>query len=463
MPPPPPISAIGLDVYGTLVVLGPREGLMDNKNQVLDCPSELNEDFVLRRRAVGNGIKLSRATRMYLETHSPHHEPSVPFTHRPRGTARVTNDSDDSDGIPDAREPRAASISLSAPASRAYTKAVQFDFVRDANFDMWQFGRMEPPRNDWQIIGYHNNTDFPMSRYAFRVLACRRTGRCWVSAGGFDERKMLFLNPYTIRWGSPPYDAFTTCGLLLWTPQLGTWCEVSVLGHMYSLRPSHEAGGRRLLGTATNELTDGALLHVGGTTLVFRRGDFHEEPTACHSAVLQGLKALQRVRPTCPIQIETLSFIFKPGGWASHASVDAVPSVPTADGAPQDSGSGEPVSILPLVFPACGHLVSNHTSNTVLDTCPICRKKGPLTQLRFDYHRALLAPDQSPGHLGAPTHVFNPCGHLTFELQAKHWAGLCIPGVSNHFVGDWCTGRAVCPFCNEALDGQQPFTKLHLS
>lgn len=41
---------------------------------------------------------------------------------------------------------------------------------------------------------------------------------------------------------------------------------------------------------------------------------------------------------------------------------------------------------------------ANHTSNMVLDTCPICRKKGPLTQLR--YALAFRPVLRSPPSLG---------------------------------------------------------------
>lgn len=59
-----------------------------------------------------------------------------------------------------------------------------------------------------QIIGYHNDVDYPVSRYAFRILASRETGRCWVYAGGFDSKGDLFLNPHTIRWGTPSQRVF---------------------------------------------------------------------------------------------------------------------------------------------------------------------------------------------------------------------------------------------------------------
>eukprot|EP00667_Euglena_gracilis_P005165 EG_transcript_5197 len=452
-------QAVGPEVYATLVVLGPREALMDQNNQLVEAFGRNNEDFVLRRKTVGNGVQLSPSTRSYLDRVAPKNATSL--------------------GLPEAGTPqreesaspyqRGNVRSITLSACKTYTHAVKFDFVEAADFDMWQVGRMEPNRNDWQIIGYHNDVDYPVSRYAFRILASRETGRCWVYAGGFDSKGDLFLNPHTIRWGAPPYDAFTTCGLLLWVPRLRRWCEVSVMGQLYDLRPSHNVGGKKLHDAdLTNELLDGSLIHIGGSTILFRRGDFHMAEADDQRAVVRGLRALQITKPQCPIQIETLRFLCKAGPSRGsdngHSSTGEGPPTPAglaSQSSDFPSGRYVPTAHLPLAFLRCGHALANTPENAALGTCPLCRRHGPSTSLRYDYHKALaLGP---AGEEEAPSHVFNPCGHIVTEAQVRHWCSVPVPGISNHFAGEWCTGRYACPFCNVPLDSTQPYAKLHLA
>eukprot|EP00668_Euglena_longa_P035989 GGOE01046243.1.p1 GENE.GGOE01046243.1~~GGOE01046243.1.p1 ORF type:complete len:603 (+),score=127.87 GGOE01046243.1:199-1809(+) len=436
------------DVYATLVVLGPREALMDQNSELVEVFGRNNDDFVLRRKEVGNGIQLAPSTRSYLDAVAPKFSATLGVP----GTGHSLREESSPSG-------RGAIRSITLSACKTYTHAVKFDFVEATDFDMWQMGRMEPTRNDWQIIGYHNDADYPVSRYAFRILACRQTGRCWVYAGGFDQKGDLFLNPHTIRWGAPPYDAFTTCGLLLWVPRLRSWCEVSVMGQLYSLRPCHNMGGKKLHDPElTNELEDGSLIHIAGSTILFRKGDFQTDEADDSRAVVHGLQALQQVRPRCPVQIETLRFLCKADGGNQEGA--GVPDGLSSGSGAFASGSYMPNTHMPLVFTTCGHVLGNTPQNAALDTCPLCRHKGPSTPLRFDYHKALVA---SPPQESIPTHVFHPCGHATTEAQAQYWCSIPIPGISNHFVGDWSNTRHTCPFCNLPLDSAQPYTKLHLT
>jgi len=443
---------------------------MDHDNNVIETSPHMNEDFVLAQRAHGNGIKLSAHSRSYLVTHTPRADWNR--------TLHDNESDDDQDqerrvrGIPQTVGPTSASVrvrSITMSASKSYNRDVRLEFEDDASYDMWQFGRMEEPRNDWQIVGYHNETDFPMSRYSFRILACRRTRKCWLYAGGFDHGHELFLNPATIRWGRPPYDAFTTCGVLLWTKETQAWSEVSVLGHMYSLRPDHEEGGKKLHGpNITNELSDGALIHIGGTTLLFRTGDCHQGTSG--ATILRQLQQLQDKASVCPVQMTPLQFVSGPThrlGAAAQTSAAAPKSCsahePFATDACTSSCDVHASALQPLVFLPCGHVLSNCPNNVVLDSCPVCRAAGSATPLQCDYHKAIADFAAVGDGDGMLSHAFNPCGHLTTEAVAKHWTSICIPGISNHYVGEWCQGRMACPFCNQALNKGQPYVKLHFS
>ena len=70
-------------------------------------------------------------------------------------------------GIPQTVGPTSASVrvrSITMSASKSYNRDVRLEFEDDASYDMWQFGRMEEPRNDWQVRVQGTPQDCPVAQ-----------------------------------------------------------------------------------------------------------------------------------------------------------------------------------------------------------------------------------------------------------------------------------------------------------
>eukprot|EP01012_Entosiphon_sulcatum_P039964 TRINITY_DN53587_c0_g1_i1.p1 TRINITY_DN53587_c0_g1~~TRINITY_DN53587_c0_g1_i1.p1 ORF type:complete len:726 (-),score=64.17 TRINITY_DN53587_c0_g1_i1:582-2699(-) len=436
--------------YGTVVVLGYRDITYDEKTGVETPRGRMNEDFVMRRRRSPNGIRSAAPERPQPSARHPgqHHRVTpgdLTSTTSSRYTITMTLDN------------RALA---NLQQHRASPQNVVISLQPDSETDLFQFGRRGGSGNDWQIPGKHyGNGCGPVSRYAFRILANRESKKCSLFAGGFDEKGDLFLNQKTIRWGNPPHDAFTTYGVMLWTPESRVWREVSVLGNVYELRPSQEVGGLPVP-NSSNELTDGSLISIGGTTMLFRAGDYSQS-SALSNDMLRQLGKLQKERYQCPVQMCTINFAYLQNEHSADAA-EVGPGSATAVPAVVPVASSE----APLVFPNCGHVFNAHEQLRSRSDCPCCRVPGPGVSLRFGSHRALAI---SPTEGGAeqqsstdrPTHVFNPCGHATTEDLASWWTAIAMPGMGDHIAGKWLHEKRLrCPFCGVELDSTRPAAKL---
>ena len=93
------------------------------------------------------------------------------------------------------------------------------------------------------------------------------------------------------RWNA--FDALTTFGIKLWTPETQAWREVSVKGRAYSPRLRSDTAGERL-STDTGmqsvderglEITDGSLIDLCGVVLLFQKPSTmaSQTPVSTHS------------------------------------------------------------------------------------------------------------------------------------------------------------------------------------
>lgn len=92
-----------------------------------------------------------------------------------------------------------------------------------------------------------------------------------------------------------------------------------------------------------------------------------------------------------------------------------------------------PVEHRPYVYPSCGHVFAYHS---MLDTarpkqCPLCRTVGVFVPMAFTYEPCLDTLSQWSRHssrtIAAPTHVFNPCGHVASIETVRKWATIPLP------------------------------------
>eukprot|EP01004_Peranema_trichophorum_P000949 NODE_1107_length_2125_cov_41.738262_g936_i0.p1 GENE.NODE_1107_length_2125_cov_41.738262_g936_i0~~NODE_1107_length_2125_cov_41.738262_g936_i0.p1 ORF type:complete len:600 (-),score=121.85 NODE_1107_length_2125_cov_41.738262_g936_i0:192-1991(-) len=416
--PPTPTTTISdlneYDCYGTLIILGYRDVLFNDVTGDEVPLSKMNEDFLLVKRKVANGIRPTSKEKDQSRTNT--------FLSERRTSQQLPTGS--------------YTITMTIGGKSTYQQSVKIPFEPDEDSDLFQFGRKENCGNDWQISGKHyDNGCGPVSRYAFRIMADRNTRECSVAAGGFDEQGDLFLNHRTIRWGSPPHDAFTTYGLLLRHPG-GNWNEVSVLGNMYYLRPSQDIGGLPN-NVETNTLKDGSIISIGGTTILYRKGTRRE---ATQSLMMDQLKNMQRRHLICPVEMSTIHFVREGAG--SVVNVQPVEA--------------------PLIFPSCGHVFNPNPVIQSRTICPCCREEGASTNLSFVHHSGICENEEHSPTNCHPTYVFNPCGHATTEEVVRHWGDLPIPGMGDHIAGEWMTQpRSACPYCGNTLSTTRPYCRIY--
>ncbi len=156
---------------------------------------------------------------------------------------------------------------------------------------------------------------------------------------------------------------------------------------------------------------------------------------------------LNSLKPHCPVLFSELCFTYSDcrqrtlQAWDHAARDGSLVRFPRGVHVPVADYSELKEENRPYVYPACGHIFAYHKS-IQSRPCPLCRKEGPFVPLAFNFEPAIC------GDL--PTHVFNPCGHISSLKTCKYWSERLFysKDISN-------ANKLVhaCPYCASELAG----------
>jgi len=198
-----------------------------------------------------------------------------------------------------------------------------------------------------------------------------------------------------------------------------------------------------------NILTDGTLIDLCGTTLLWRSGqNIKDMPNTIDIDKL--IMNLNKADPQCPVGLSTLAFPRLSRKQHHHDN-----HLGDEGGENPCSGGGKQ----PWVYLKCGHVHGRiewgnqeasrgkPEKNGDKNMCPLCRSVGKYVPLWMGEEAGFFKDCQPP------THCFNPCGHVCSEKTAKYWSSTYLPHGTQAY-------NCVCPFCATKLDHQLPYIKL---
>ncbi|VDL43856.1 unnamed protein product [Hymenolepis diminuta] len=74
-------------------------------------------------------------------------------------------------------------------------------------------------------------------------------------------------------------------------------------------------------------------------------------------------------------------------------------------------------------------------------TCPLCRQSSRFVRLSIGEEVGFYVDR------GAPSHCFNPCGHIASEATVRFWSSLKLPMTNQTPM------MPKCPFCAHVIEG----------
>nr|CDS33221.1 protein pellino 1 [Hymenolepis microstoma] len=380
------------------------------------------------------------------------------------------------------------------------TNTVVVEYVPDPNIDLFQIGRYKSPIIDFHIgdvpspterssltTNGHGNGSFlersrasiffgmfdrssptpkkslgspsTVSRFACRIDIDRRhPHEARIYAAGFDTRNNIFLGENACKWRhSDIMDGFTTNGVRIFRPsqwlkrdsndeeQSSLWREVSVCGNVYRLHSTMFVPGETdRVEEEDNVLEDGTLIDLCGAILIWRSAEGLRNGLTL-TDVSEMINILNQLHIQCPVYLKTLQFKGFSGprvpskftyndNYSSNSSLSA-----TFGGGSQ-----------PHVYLNCGHVHGYHDwrpigEHTVGErdkrTCPLCRQSSRFVRLSIGEEVGFYVDR------GAPSHCFNPCGHIASEATVRFWSTLKL------LVTNQTPMMPKCPFCAHAVEG----------
>jgi len=408
-------------LYGMLVVLGTNGVLPGgNKNKKKSC-------YKLYKRKQANGVR-----------------PASVHSHQEIMSGDKLTDYD-----------RYNNRNLHSISYTMKKKTIIVPYERDDNTDMFQLGRSSEQQIDFVVVDITPGSSIPtninnivpqqstISRFACRILCDRNPPyHCRIYAAGFDSRMNISLGEKAPKWNEEYRpDGLTTNGVLIRNHDDDNWKEVSVGGRIFDLRDSRssQSPGKRLE-YSDNILTDGTLIDLCGTTLLWRSGqNIKDMPNLVDIDKL--IMNLNNTDPQCPVGLSTLAFPLS----RRHQN-NQLMSLEHSEEKRQ-----------PWVYLKCGHVhgriewgrMNNNSNekNTDKNMCPLCRSVGKYVPLWMGEEAGFFKDCQPP------THCFNPCGHVCSEATAKYWSSTYLPHGTQAY-------NCMCPFCATKLDNRLPYVKL---
>ncbi|KAM7542204.1 hypothetical protein Aperf_G00000009591 [Anoplocephala perfoliata] len=376
------------------------------------------------------------------------------------------------------------------------TNTVVVEYVPDLNIDLFQIGRYKSPIIDFHIGDVASPTesspangngsflvrgrtsffssmfdrsslipkksvDSPstVSRFACRIDIDRRppyTARIY--AAGFDMRNNIFLGANACKWRhSDIMDGFTTNGVRIFRPsqwlkrdptdddQSSLWREVSVCGNVYRLHSTMFVPGETdRVKEEDNVLEDGTLIDLCGAILIWRSAEGLKNGLTL-TDVSEMVNILNQLHIQCPVYLKTLHFkgFCVPRGPSKFACNDNFSSNSSLS---TTFGGGSQ----PHVYLNCGHVHGYHnwqprgeqnTGEQDKRTCPLCRQSSKFVPLLIGEEVGFYVDR------GAPSHCFNPCGHIASEATVSFWSDLKLP------MANQTPMVPKCPFCAHIIEG----------
>ncbi|VDM19041.1 unnamed protein product, partial [Hydatigera taeniaeformis] len=391
------------------------------------------------------------------------------------------------------------------------TNTVVVEYVPDPNTDLFQIGRYKSPIIDFHIgdvasptedrstnrsspflyrgrgrffLGMFDRPSFspkkPMgalstvSRFACRIDIDRRPPhKARIYAAGFDMRNNIFLGENACKWRhSDIMDGFTTNGVRILRPSQwlkrgetgdallylmpnfdalfysSLWREVSVCGNVYKLHSTMFVPGETdRVKDEDNVLEDGTLIDLCGAILIWRSADGLKNGLTL-TDISEMVNILNQLHIQCPVYLKTL-----------HFKGFGTPRVPSKHFYHAMSGQDFPSSSIsatfgggsqPHVYLNCGHVHGYHdwqpndrqsSSERDKRTCPLCRQTSQFVRISIGEEVGFFVDR------GAPSHCFNPCGHIASEATVRFWSTLKLPVTSQTPM------VPKCPFCFHVVEG----------
>eukprot|EP00108_Taenia_solium_P005747 TsM_000906000 transcript=TsM_000906000 gene=TsM_000906000 len=379
------------------------------------------------------------------------------------------------------------------------TNSVVVEYVPDPNIDLFQIGRYKSPVIDFHIGDVPSATETkptnggspflyksrgkfllgvldrsssspkkPMgalstvSRFACRIDIDRRSPhKARIYAAGFDTRNNIFLGENACKWRhSDIMDGFTTNGVRIFRPsqwlkrgetddeQSSLWREVSVCGNVYKLHSTMFVPGETdRVEDEDNVLEDGTLIDLCGAILIWRSAEGLKHGLTL-TDIDEMVNILNQLHIQCPVYLKTLYF----DGLGA-------PRISFKHSYPAISGQGLSSSHIsttfgggsqPHVYLNCGHVHGYHdwqpnnqqsSSEPNNRTCPLCRQKSQFVRISIGEEVGFFVDR------GAPSHCFNPCGHIASEATVRFWSKLRLPVTSQTPM------VPKCPFCAHVIEG----------
>ncbi|VDO03027.1 unnamed protein product [Rodentolepis nana] len=333
-----------------------------------------------------------------------------------------------------------------------------------------------------------------VSRFACRIDIDRRhPHEARIYAAGFDTRNNIFLGPKgdlripqwesramvlrdnnlmispvaeykealnenACKWRhSDIMDGFTTNGVRIFRPsqwlkrdlndeeQSSLWREVSVCGNVYRLHSTMFVPGETdRVEEEDNVLEDGTLIDLCGAILIWRSAEGLRNGLTL-TDVSEMINILNQLHIQCPVYLKTLQFKEFCG-----------PRVPSKFAYNDNYSSNSSLSATfgggsqPHVYLNCGHVHGYHDwrpigEHTVGErdkrTCPLCRQSSRFVRLSIGEEVGFYVDR------GAPSHCFNPCGHIASEATVRFWSSLKL------LVTNQTPMMPKCPFCAHPVEG----------
>lgn len=157
---------------------------------------------------------------------------------------------------------------------------------------------------------------------------------------------------------------------------------------------------------------------------------------------------LNSLKPHCPVLFSEICFTYSDSrqrtlqAWDNAARDGSLARFPRGVHVPVVDYSDLKEENRPYVYPACGHIFAYHKS-IQCRPCPLCRKEGPFVPLAFNFEPAICDD--------LPTHVFNPCGHISSLKTCKYWSERLF--YSSKDISNANKLVHACPYCATELAG----------
>nr|CDS19085.1 protein pellino 1 [Echinococcus granulosus] len=379
------------------------------------------------------------------------------------------------------------------------TNTVVVEYVPNPNIDLFQIGRYKSPVIDFHIGDAALPTEttpanesnpflcrrrgkffpgifdrsspspkkpmgalFTVSRFACRIDIDRRpphTARIY--AAGFDMRNNIFLGVNACKWRhNGIMDGFTTNGVRILKPsqwlrsgetdgeQSSLWREVSVRGSVYKLHSIMFVPGEtdRVI-EEDNVLEDGTLIDLFGAILIWRSAEGLKNGLTL-TDIGEMVNILNQLHIQCPVYLKTLHF--------EGFGAPRIPSEYFCSAASGQDFSSSSIGATfggggqPHVYLNCGHVHGYHdwqpsnqqfSSEQDKRTCPLCRQTSRFVRISVGEEVGFFVDR------GAPSHCFNPCGHIASEATVRFWSKLKLPATSQTPM------LSKCPFCAHVIEG----------